>query len=153
MNFKHGQYGTKEYKAWFAMRRRCGGTASSSRYYTNIAVCERWESFENFLADMGPRPDGMSLDRIDNAGPYAPENCRWADHGQQMRNTRNNVMLTCDGKTMCVAEWARFLGIPKMRIHKRLSLGWPVERVLSKEMFHKGEGKRLRRVLTTADQA
>jgi hypothetical protein len=86
---KHGLTETVEWKTWARIRRRC----NSPKYHNyprdgarGIKVCDRWDDFANFLSDMGPRPEGMTLDRIDNDGNYEPANCRWATPTQQSRN-------------------------------------------------------------------
>jgi hypothetical protein len=96
-----------------------------------IKVCERWQKVENFIADMGEPPPGMTLDRRENDGDYCPENCRWATRSEQRRNTRSNRILTFEGRSLCVVEWAEILGIKANTIHTRLRLGWSVEKTLS----------------------
>ena len=137
----HGMYGTPTYKSWQAMRGRVQ-TPSKAKWYAGVKVCDRWMVFENFYADMGERPTGTTLDRIDNANGYEPGNCRWATVIQQQSNKRSNVMLELNGKRQCVAHWARELGIPKPRIHNRIKRGWPVEKILSTAMFHEQKGRR-----------
>lgn len=98
-----------------------------------IRVCERWrESIDAFLEDMGPRPSpAHSVDRIDNDGPYSPENCRWATRKEQSRNRPSrNVRMTCNGRTMLMVEWAEELGIKLATLHKRRKDGWSDERAI-----------------------
>jgi len=103
-----------------------------------ISVCEQWRlSFECFYADMGDRPHGKTLDRIDNNGGYNKENCRWATRSEQNANQFHpkrpgkGMQLTHDGKTMTVKAWSEFLGIKVCSIHVRLRQKYPIEKVLS----------------------
>jgi len=89
-----------------------------------VTVCDDWKVFENFLRDMGERPEGMSLDRIDNSKGYSPENCRWATPKEQLNNTRRNRFLTLNGETKTVAQWAEEAGINAGTIYSRLGRGW-----------------------------
>lgn len=123
-----------EYRVWRGMLARCY-VASSDSYQLygarGIVVCDRWHSFENFLADMAPRPSGMSIDRIDNNGNYEPGNCRWVTPAQQSRNQRTNRILTLNGESMTQQDWAVRIGINAQTIQKRLKLGWSVEKALT----------------------
>lgn len=106
-----------------------------------ISVCGRWlVSFENFIADMGEKPDGMSIDRIDNDGHYEPGNCRWATPKQQDRNKSTNAVLTHNGESRCVTEWAEVLNVSARALKHRMDRGWPVERILDVSGLHKGGG-------------
>jgi hypothetical protein len=99
-----------------------------------IKVCKRWrEDFWAFVEDMGDRPEGTSLDRIDNEGDYEPENCRWADSGTQRRNrSKDTTVLEFMGKRMCLTDWAKELGISRSLLSGRINkLGWSVERALT----------------------
>lgn len=88
-----------------------------------IKVCDRWlHSFANFLADMGKRPAGKSLDRFpNNAGDYEPGNCRWATHHEQMQHTRRTRLITAAGRTQTLSVWARETGLSKAGLHARLA--------------------------------
>ncbi len=105
------------------MHKRCRPSDPQRRYYFDrgIKVCERWKSFAHFLADMGQRPKGTTLDRIDNDRDYSPANCRWADTRLQRRNRRDTKFYTYAGKTMCLTDWMREItGDPKARIRSDL---------------------------------
>lgn len=126
---------TPEYRAWCYIITRCTNpNAKSYRYYgaRGITICDTWRnSFEAFLADVGPRPsDKHSIDRIDVQKGYEPGNVRWATKTEQMRNTRRNRYLTADGRTQCVAAWAEETGLPPKLIGARLRLGWSESRAV-----------------------
>lgn len=118
------------------MLQRCNNPKSPgySRYGgRGIKVCWRWqERFENFLEDMGVRPDGTTLDRIDNDGDYEPGNCRWATGRQQQGNRDVTVKLTLGGRTMPLTDWARELGLNRTVLRNRLRRGWPEEEILTR---------------------
>ncbi len=131
---KHAQCGTPTYYTWANMLDRCrnSNTPDYDRYGgRGITVCDRWLAFENFLADMGERPEGLTLDRIDNSGGYSRDNCRWATQIEQNRNRRDNRLLTMNGETLCLAEWAEQRGLSTSAIRHRLKQGWPLDLALT----------------------
>lgn len=134
MALTHGRTRTSEYGTWAQMRRRCLDI-SNQRYKDyggrGITICERWQSFENFFEDMGVRPEGMTLERIDNDGPYSPDNCRWATPSEQAKNRRSNISLTVHGETLTVEEWSKRANVTARNIYQRLRRGWPAERVIA----------------------
>lgn len=127
---KHGGCGTATYRVWRSMISRCYEPVNTSyKYYggRGIKVCARWRSsFAAFLKDMGERPAGKEIDRIDNNGNYEPRNCRWATRKQQNRNTRHNHNVTHNGKTQPVSAWAEELGVSRKVIYGRLRRGQPI---------------------------
>lgn len=150
----HGMSGTATYRCWANMVQRC--TNPNNTYYCNyggrgIKVSARWMVFENFLADMGVRPEGMTLDRWpDNDGDYRVENCRWATRSEQNLNNRRTRLLTHGGETMPISAWARKLDIREPKLRERLDKGWPLELALtlkpSKHNSVKRSGPRKRQV-------
>ena len=133
---KHGGWKKHRatYQCWQDMRQRC--TNPAAKQFKNygargISVCERWEkSFQAFFEDMGQKPDGMTLDRIDNSDGYTPTNCRWATPSEQRLNQRNCVYLEHEGKRLTVEQWGRHLGRHPTTIRSRLKAGWELKDVL-----------------------
>lgn len=124
------------YRSWVAMVSRCHNPENNA--YNNygargIKVCEKWRKFEGFIEDMGERPPGKTLERIDNDGDYCKENCKWANAKTQSRNKRSNVWITLDGKTQIIADWAKELGIPASTITYRIKSGWTTEEALGRK--------------------
>lgn len=128
------------------MKQRCFNS-KNKRYHRyggrGITVCERWQIFDYFYADLPPRPEGKSLDRKNNDGPYScgrceqciangwPKNVRWATPRQQGQNQSTNVRLTYKGKTRIAAEWSRITGIPQGLIVERIKHGWSIGEALT----------------------
>lgn len=127
---------TPTYQTWQQMIDRCTNSkrANYLRYGARgIKVCEAWlNSFEAFVADMGDRPDGTTLDRKDNDGHYEPGNCRWATRKEQARNTSRTVLVTMRGETKCLSDWCDDLGLPYTVIKARVGgYGWDPVRALT----------------------
>jgi hypothetical protein len=133
----HGQARVKrrsgEYGVWSGIRARCRN--KNDLGYKNyggrgVKVCERWNNFENFLADMGPRPSPKhQIERIDNDGDYEPGNCRWATRIEQANNRRNNHFITMGGRTLSIADWARKIDFPYKELRALVDYG---EKLLAK---------------------
>lgn len=126
----------KTYTSWIAMKWRCcnpNSTAYARYGGRGITVCDRWiNSFENFLADMGPRPSQKhSIDRIDVDGHYEADNCRWATTKQQSENTSRSVRVEFHGVSMILSDAIRLSGLPRYTVTSRIARGWSVERALS----------------------
>lgn len=134
-NTTHGYSRHYLWNTYYKMLDRCHNPKSNlyERYGNRgITVCQRWrDSFADFIADMGDRPQNCTIDRIDNDGPYSPDNCRWATIAEQNRNTRQNHTLTYMNETLTITEWAARLNMSPGTIKSRLRYGWSTEQTLS----------------------
>lgn len=129
----HGKTGTRAHSIWMKMLDRCRNpnTIHYARYGgRGIQVCERWNRFENFLFDMGNPTEQQTLERINNDGNYEPSNCRWATRKEQANNRSNNKLLTLNGESKTVSQWAEQLGMKPQVLDSRLKRGWTVEEAL-----------------------
>lgn len=131
----HGKTRSRTWNTWRGMIERC--TNPRHRDFgiyggRGIAVCERWRAFSNFYADMGERPEGMTLNGFPNKdGNYQPGNCRWATTLQQTRNKRSSVVIEHGGRRMVLVDWTRELGISPHGLYNKIKvLGWSAERAL-----------------------
>ena len=131
----HGMSRTSEHNTWKQIKQRCSNPnhKAFSRYGgKGITMCERWESFENFYADMGPKPTAShSVDRIDGSKGYSKDNCRWATPKEQSQNRDFVRMITFQGETLCLTDWAEKVGIDFKTLHSRLTCGWSEELALT----------------------
>ena len=120
----HGMSKTRTYRSWAGMVNRCSNkTNKDYRDYggRGISVCEQWKYFENFLLDMGEAPLLSSIDRIDNNGNYEPKNCRWATAEDQAKNKRTSRLITFNGETLNITDWARRLAITDSSLRQRIA--------------------------------
>lgn len=141
-NYRHGLHNKKSYKIYHEMIRRCH--VESSQYFyryggRGIYVCKRWrKSFVNFYKDMGEKPKGKSLDRINNDGPYSLKNCRWATDKQQANNKRipkNAIFIEFRGNFLSLKQWSIKTKIPYQTLHRRLFVYMlPVDRALTQKV-------------------
>lgn len=124
------------YNSWAGMKQRCNDKnhVEFHRYGgRGITYNARWNDFDSFLSDMGPKPRGMSLDRIDNDLPYSKENCRWSSPEEQMSNTSRNIVVEWGGKRFTLKRLAKHLGISYDRLHKwHRDIGLPIREAVSR---------------------
>ncbi len=133
-NRTHGLSNSRTYRSWNMMLQRCNNpTMESYKYYgeKGITVYKQWYKFDAFLADMGERPTGTSLERRDNNGNYEPSNCYWGTPIQQANNKGNNHLITYNNCTQTLQMWARELNCHHTTILQRLKYGWGIEKTLS----------------------
>ena len=137
MDAKHGHAGNQKsptYKTWRGMKTRCTnpGNASYKNYGAKgISYCKRWETFANFLEDMGVRPEGMTLDRIDRTKDYGPNNCRWANRREQTLDRGCTVWIEYQGRTQCLTDWALELNLNLTTLKERLKQNWSIEKAFT----------------------
>ena len=133
-NRRHGLAGSPTWKSWDAMRQRC--LNPKCKDYPNyggrgINLDPRWAaSFDAFLADMGERPLGLSLGRIDNEGCYCKANCRWETDAQQNNNRRSSRFIEHAGQRLTVAQWAAKAGLSRQTLRYRIEAGWPIHKAI-----------------------
>lgn len=155
----HGRSEDAEFGIWWAMRQRCSNPrnkAFENYGARGIFVCDRWQKFDAFYADMGPRPSPEhSIDRIDVDSGYSADNCRWATRDEQNSNRRDTVRVMYDGKEMSLKQASRAAGLPYSTVRNRLASGYSEEDALRLEMatrvvagsgvrgayFHKGRAR------------
>lgn len=133
-NYRHGKRKTATYSSWAHMKERC--TDINSRIYQRygaqgILMCERWSVFANFLEDMGDRPEGTTIDRVDNSKGYFKENCRWATKKEQSTNRTSTRFITWENQTYSIKDWSELKGIAYRTLVNRFDAGWTTERALT----------------------
>lgn len=124
----HGRSSSRTFRIWAGMLQRCSNpnVKCYERYGgRGILVCDRWLSFENFLADMGEAPEGMTIDREDNDGNYEPGNCRWQSRQRQSWNTRRSILVEYEGQRVPLQEAAKLAGISPGIAYYRKQRGYP----------------------------
>jgi len=129
-----------EYRSWKDMRARCGNPRNDD--YADyggrgIRVCAAWDDFAAFYADMGGRPTGATIDRIDVNGNYEPGNCRWANATEQANNKRSNHIIQFQGQSRTLAQWCAIFGIEPSKVRYRLKQGWPIDQAFSSQDFRR----------------
>ena len=135
---KHGLSKTPAYRRWGSIKARCNN--KNSNHYADyggrgIKVCRRWLKFDNFQDDMGERPKGTSIDRINNNGNYEPSNCKWSTKKEQSNNRRNNIVIKYKGNEKTITEWARHFKINESTFYYRYKNKMPLEKMMSKKNY------------------
>lgn len=133
--FKHGMANSREYSSWCNMKSRCNNknyNRFSDYGGRGITMCKRWEKFDNFHFDMGVRPNGKTLDRVDNLKGYSKENCKWSTPKEQSNNTRRNHYIEYKGERKTVTDWEKFLGLNTGTLSTRIWRGWSIEKAIEK---------------------
>lgn len=125
------------YSTWESLKKRCKDKDDKNYGGRGIKYCEEWEQFENFLKDVGEKPQGFELDRIDNDGDYEPNNVRWISHKENCSNRSDSIIVTIDDKSMCVASWCKKLGVNKDMVYQRIRRGWDAKKAIQTKSIYK----------------
>lgn len=136
-NKRHGMTGSPTYKSWQKMISRCNKPNDPSyKDYgaRGITICEQWYLFDNFLADMGIKPEDKTIDRINNDGNYHPDNCQWSNKTEQANNRRTSRIITHNGESLTLAQFARKFNISIGTLWYRLKSGWSMDRALNEHV-------------------
>lgn len=150
--FRHGQANTPTHKSWMAMRARCKSKSSHhGKYYWDrgITICKEWEKFENFLKDMGERPEGHTLDRIDCNGNYSKENCRWADLRTQSINKRNVHKYVVDNCIVTAHEICVKNNFSTTSMYRFLKKGLSIAEAIEKSKLNKSAQNKIEELVFT----
>lgn len=145
----HGLSDTRLYSIYRDILQRCLNEENDQYYLyggRGITICKEWLQFENFYKDMGEKPKGLSIDRIDNSKGYCKENCRWATPKEQARNRRDNTILVIDGSSKIIKEWSEISKIKYTTIISRLIRGWSPKRAVFEKEYY---GKKHPNIVTT----
>lgn len=152
----HGMSRTPIYWLWVGMKQRCSNPLGNRWHiYHRVSVCERWMVFEHFYSDMGERPEGMSIDRIDNDGNYSCGKCeeckskgwtmngRWATPLEQSANSRRIRLVTINGETKRLSEWCKLFGVTRHCVYSRIADGMSIEKAITTEKYlgNRGEAR------------
>lgn len=130
----HGQCGTGTYHSWASMKKRMTNkNCKDYKHYggRGLKMQEDWNEYVNFLRDMGPKPEGLELERVDNEIGYFKKNCVWATHREEMANTRRNVYFIIDGIRKHQSEWCRVFKMSVATFVRRIKAKWDVKKALT----------------------
>lgn len=134
-NYKHGMEGTPTYRAWSEMKRRCHAPKTRKAYKRyrgrGISYDLAWEDFRSFFADMGMKPEGYTLERVNNDEGYSKANCKWATYKEQQNNRSTNHLVTLGDKTQTIQQWCDEAGLADSTVHNRIRRGWPMDKALT----------------------
>lgn len=129
------------YVSWISMKSRCNDKSNPNYGGRGISYDKRWEDFIVFLSDMGDRPEGCTLDRIDSSKDYSEENCRWATPEEQSKNRSTNIYVEFEGELVCLSDCEELSGVPRTTLYKRYHKGLRGEELFAETCHMKRDGE------------